>query len=258
MMMLASCEEEVAKYDELTEGQQEAIRQRGRALCIRDFTPIYERFKNESVKVFDSDSYERQDGFYHEFKGPSSTRKIDIRVWKQDRTANEIYFYITENLEGSSNYFLRITQAQNEAMIDSLLKDHCDKVYTSTSGSNGPVNVLYEYTVDNPPNDDFYDDKYVLNFGSLAYFGKFRKTRTVETKNEDNDRVGELQQYTSTLVAKGYDFEGRNVATNSTYYTQNFCEPALETATDYRFNKTSDTLKLTCAATPPVGWDLSI
>lgn len=262
LLIAFSCkQEEIKKFDELTQEEQDAIRNASRLKCLSEYTTVYNRFKNQSLVVFDSNSYEREDGFYHELKGPSSTRKVDIRVWKQDRTANEIYFYITENLEGSTNYFLRITQAQNEAMIDQLLIDHCAKTYTTTSGSSGPLNVLFEHEKDNAPNKDYYDDQYTLPFSQLAYFARFNKKRTVETKNEDNVRVGDLVTYTSTLTNKSYDFGSNNNATDSTKYTQNFCEIVVEpTPNVYRFSTDTSVQgwRLNCSGTVPVGWDLTI
>jgi hypothetical protein len=261
-LLTLSCEERIGKYNDLTPDEQNYIRERSRLQCVDSYFSIYDRFKKRSAtEVFGSANYDRERGFYNEYKGPSSTRKVDIAIWKQ--TATEIYFYITEELEGKSSYFLRVTQAQNEAFIDQLLDDHCRKVYKSSTGSDGPLSVVYEFDKINSNNRDYYTDTYTLEFNKLAFFGRFKKSRSVDTRTiSDNTRVGEVQSYTSTLVAKNFDFAGNDDATNAAQYTQSFCEQAFEVESKYRF--TLDTtgsvqsLKLNCTATPPADWDLTI
>lgn len=268
LLLLASCEEEVQMYDRLTDAERRAIEQASELKCQSANSAKFTSFKNEAAKIFDSSSYDRGDGFYYEYKeGTTVKQKADIRVWKRDGTANEVYFYITDTLLGATSYFVRVTQAVNEAMIDDLFADHClsgtSKIFTASIGTSSD-SVKYEYTVPNSPNKDEYIDSYTIPFSKPVFFANYQLNRTVTTKKLDSDtQVGNPVKYTSTLTAKAYDFDGHDVATNATYYTQKFCEiDFLSTGTPanhYRVEKSTIGYRLTnCQATVPVGWDLTI
>lgn len=275
LFCLTACvQEEIESFDDLTPAEQEAVRQNSYNKCKSAYTNTFERFKDQSNEVFSSGNYDREDGFYHEYKKESSTdanRTLDIRVWKRDATAGEIYFYITETQLGSSSYFLRVTQSENEAMIDDLLEDHCTKpaIYTSSTSDNGPLSVGYEFNVTNAPNTDNYVDTYSLPFSELAYFSAYRISRKLTTKDSDGDIVGSEVSYTSTLVSKTYDFGSYSDYSDNSQYTQKFCYPDKElnvlrgstTLDAYRFSNSGSILgfKLTCVdSTLPVGWNLAI
>lgn len=262
-MLTFSCEERISRGNTLSPAELAYIRSRAAAKCNAEYEASYTNFKRKSAEVFDSAGFTRQKGFYHEFKGTSSTRKVDIRIWKQSRNVNELYFYITDDLEGAENYFLRLTQTENEAFIDDLRTDQCEKHYTSSLGTSGPLTVRLDFTSANAPNTDYYSDSYSLSFNYPAIFGRFNKSRSVEKKNSGGVRVGDVLSYTSTFVEKSYDFEGRDVATNSAHYTQKFCELTEDsTVNRYRFTNSTtgayQSLNLTCTTTVPVDWDLAI
>lgn len=270
LLLLASCEEEVQMYDKLTAAERRAIEQASELKCQSANNAKYTTFKNEAAKIYDSSSFDRGDGFYYEYKeGNVVKQKADIRVWKRDGTANEVYFYITDTLIGASSYFVRVTQAVNEAMIDDLFADHClsgtNKIFTSTIGSSS-LSVKYEYTVPNSPNKDELIDSYTIPFAKPVFFANYQLNRTVTTKKLDGGaQVGNPVKYASTLTNKSYDFDGHDVATNSTYYTQKFCEidflSSGSPASHYRVEKYGSAIgyRLTnCTTTVPVGWDLTI
>lgn len=266
LLLFISCkQEEIQSFEDLTQIEQDAIRNASRDKCLSLVAANYTKFKNDSNKVFDSTSYDRERGFYHEYKlGSEVKRKMDIRIWKRDADADEIYFYITETQLASESYFLRITKAQNEEMIDDLKADHCvrspARVYDSTI-SSASLSVKYEYDKSNAPNTDEYIDTYSLPFSSLAMFANFRLTRKITTKDSDDDVVGSPANYSSTLVAKNYDFEGYTDPTNAARYTQKFCDFQYETGTQYRFSQETTNIgfKWTCTTgAVPVGWDLTL
>lgn len=269
---MGSCvQEEVQSFNDLSPSEQDAVRQTSYQKCLAQYQIIYNRFKNTSNQVFDSSSYDREKGFYFEYKlGSEVKKKLDIRIWKRDGNADEIYFYITDTQIGSENYFLRVTRAQNESMIDDLLEDNCRKpsVYTSSAGDNGPLSIKYEFERSNAPNTDVYTDTFSLPFSSLALFANFRIGRKITTKNSSGTTVGTAQTYTSSLVTKSYDFEDYSTPTDSTRYTQKFCDLVEEsvvingaTTNAYRFSQVPTNLgfRFSCAVgTVPGGWSLTL
>ena len=268
ILLNSSCkQEEIEAYDSLTSAERDAIQNASRDKCISTYSPTYASFKKNSNDVFDSSSYNRELGFYHEYKaGTEVKRKMDIRVWKRDGNADEIYFYVTETQLASESYFLRITRAQNEEMIDDLLLDHCvrtpARIYESSMTSSA-LTVKYEFEKSNAPNTDEYIDTYSLPFTSLAMFANFRLSRKITTRASDGDVVGSAVNYTSTLTTKTYDFEGFNDATNSARYTQKFCDFQYELPApdnQYRFSKESSFIgfKINCDTVVPAEWNLSI
>lgn len=258
--LLAACnQQEIPSYNDLTPAEQAAIESARKDKCLRDYASVYANFKEDTALLFDSDKWVRGKGFYHEYKGKDFTRKVDIRIWKQDRNTDDIYFYITDTLSGSSSYFLKMSRSQNEAILDDVYADHCDRVYTVT-GTTG-LTAKYEYTVTNAPNTDTYTDTYTLSPAYPIFFANFNLARKKVTKNSSGTVTSTLND-TSTLTAKTFDFGSYTTATDAAQYTQKFCLIDEETAGVYRFMKAQSTngfrLQTVCASTPPVDWDLSI
>lgn len=248
-------------YDQLTQAEQDAIRERAKEKCLETNTPHYARYKIKSGEVFASSAYQREDGYYFEYKlNTEVKKKIDVRVWKQD--ADEMYFYVTDTVLSSDSYFLRIKKTENEDMISDILSDHCSdpKVYTASTSGTGPVSVTYEYEKSNAPNTDEFKDVYSFRFAELAFFGSYRITRTLRTVNSEDAEVSK-STYTSTLVYKAYDFTSDNYSDTSKY-TQKFCHVKEDdTAAKYRVSQKTEFIgfELECVlTTKPADWDLSI
>lgn len=215
-------------WDKLTPAQRAELAARGKKECEASYKSTYNNFKNTSSGVFTASNYERGRGFYHEYKVDKDVkRKIDIRIWKQDVNNRVIYFYVTETNLGTNSYFLKITQAENEAMIDDLYSDHCDKTALKvTTGSSGPAKAVQEYNEPNSPNTDEYTDTFTYNFNYLAYFANFNLARDVKTVTTSGSTVGSVVKYTSSLVAKNYTFEEASYTAkrdNNFVYSQKFC-----------------------------------
>ena len=269
-----SCNEKVIEsYDDLTPDEQEEIRNYSYLRCKSQYQSIYDRFKNTSNEVFDSSSFDRENGFYFEYKQGTASdvkKKMDIRIWKRDGTLDEIYFYITDVVLGSESYFLRLTRSENEEMIDDLLEDHCLRplIYTSSSADYGPLSISYSYDKINAPNTDSYVDVYSLPFSNPAFFANFRISRKVTTTDSNGDAVGTAVSYSSTLISKTYSFDSYTDPSDSSRYTQKFCNPATESAvvngaTVNVFRFSQDTsffgFKIDCVeGTAPVGWNLTL
>lgn len=273
ILLAFSCkEEEVQTWDDLTEAQKNEIRLRAQKRCEADYLATFNRFKaTSSSDVFNSTNYDREKGFHLDYKENDSVkRSVDIRVWKRDSSAREVYFYITETLLGSDSYFLRITGTENDDMIDDLFSVHCDRknfpAFSSTTGDNGPQKVIQEYSVSNSPNIDEYTDTYELSFSRLAYFANYRLSRTVkQVKADDTDSVVKTINYKSEFKNKSFDFEAdiydaKRTATEY-YFTQKFCTiEASVTPAGYFPSKDPNKFgyTLTCQTTKPADWDLAL
>lgn len=257
-LLLVSCKESTSQFDSLPQVDQDYIRTIATAKCLSTNTPYYNNFKDQSETVFTTNtSFDRGDGFFHELKATGYTKSVDIRIWK--RTATEIYFYITNKVPATTQYFLRVKLSENELMIDRLLTDHCDKTYVS-SASSGSLSVVKEHDITVAPNRDHYKDTYSFNFSYLAYFASFNLSRSVITYDTSNVQVGTTISYASTLVAKVYTFDSTD-ATDAALYTQSFCEID-DVGGTYPLATSSEGFLLgTCVASPlgPSGdWDLTV
>jgi hypothetical protein len=264
MILIFSCkEEELSVYDKLDKDEQEAIRRMGQDQCLSKSKSIFDRYKKESNTVFTSSAYEREDGYYFVLKKDSTEEKtVDIQVWKQTPTA--IYFYIIDS-RAADNYFLRITKAENEQMIDDLLTAHCTRpnIYDSKISNSGPASFLNEYRLPRTPNDEVYEDRYTLSFKQLAYFANFNIKRTRKYKDEDDRQVGNSENFTSSLKAKAVDFD-TNDWSDTSKFTQKFCKISRGVA--YRFvrERNLEGFKVDlsnaadCTNTKPADWNLNI
>lgn len=260
LLSLVSCREEVSGWDGLTQAERDYLREQAQIQCKANNTVNFNNFKKRSAQIFTSSGYNRGNGFYHEYKeGDSVKKKIDFRVWK--RTPTDMYFYVTENFLGTTNYFLRLRLVDNEDLIDQLLEDYCakERVFTTSSvGTYGPLSVRKDYVIPNPPHRDEYSDSYTFNFDQPAYFATFTLKRTVKVLDNEGKEV-EKQSYSSSWTAKNYTFES-NDPTNSTYYSQRFCElqPGnvklpFEGEIGYPIQRAAD-----CSNAIPGDWNLAI
>lgn len=264
LLFMAACNESEQVWDELTPYEQSLVRQRGRSQCLTENRDNYNKFKSESLKIFTSSAYARNKSFISTFKENGTVKKTTtLQVWKVDSAAGIIYFYVTEDLLGSSSYFLKLSVTQNDDLIEDLLVDHCDKVYTSSAGSTS-VTVKYEYE---PDSLNELTDNYTFNFAKVPYFSAFTLSRKHIKKKADG-KTESTVNYTSTLVNDDLtDFVTTNFA--ATYvngdgatvnrYSQNFCEVVYTTGTTYRLIQNGIGFKQTCTTTYPDtagGWDL--
>lgn len=254
-LLLNSCtEREIEAYDDLTPGEQDEIRNRGRQQCLEKLTSTYQNFKTESAQVFSSTGYDRGKGFSYEFAGGSVKKVLDVKIWK--RTPLAIYFYVTS--ENEDDYFLKLSRVENELIIDALLDAHClrPEIYTSTISSSN-LTMKNEYVLPKAPNREKFIDTYSMPFNSLAAFANFRITRTRATFDNEDNQIDTTTQYNSTRTNKSYEFNSTDPF--SSEYNQKFC--LIDGSNDYRFPKERgvEGFKYTCTSTAdPVIWDLQI
>lgn len=271
VVIVTSCkEEEIQSFDSLTPEEQDAIRNMSYQRCVSEFSQTYQNFKDDSSGVFTSTTYERGYSWKFEYKLSSTVlRTMDVRVWRQapNETPAAIYFHVTDRPQGGTgdvDYFLKITQTQNEAMIDQLLQDHCRKpaVMTITSSSDGPANASYQFTTTSTSR---YTDNYILYFTHLAFFANYNFSRKYEILDSEGN-VTSTSNYTSTFTPQGvYAFPTTDYENTTHYPSQKYCTVALNGDGLYRFEdsgtigyiiNTSDAAQ--CASSIPGTWSLTI
>lgn len=114
-----SCkEEEVASWDDLTAGEQEALRQRARTKCYASSNSDLADIKDKSnLKL---SKYER--GYHWKIEVAGQTDTDNLYVWKNDGT-NIYFLYQTAN----KVQFIKMTQAFNSEIFDHLRLLKCEK-----------------------------------------------------------------------------------------------------------------------------------
>lgn len=249
-------------YDKLPPNEQAAISSMGNRQCLSKLAEAYGNWKSESAtQVFsNTKAYKRNVGWKFTGKGDSGDITIDIGIWK--RTATEIYFLISDSRATFPSYFLRITQVENDEMIEDLKQAHClrPEIYKSSINSS-TLTMTNEYTLMIPPNKDVYTDVYSMSLKQLAFFANFNYTRTKKTYDVNDDQTGDTVSYnTAKLEPLGRDYDTYLNWSDPTRYTQKFC--VIHNSEPYRFVKERNAvgfkiLESDCEDTPPAGWDLN-
>lgn len=256
ILLLAACKSSTSQFDSLPQADRDYILQQGQAACRTQFAAAYQRYKDNTDAHWGiQDGYPRGSGFHQEYlDGTSIQSKIDFKVWKTDDT--DIYLYVTETQSlTTNNYFLKLNRVANATIIDDLAEDHCTKKYTTaTISTSGPMTITSEYVVTNTLNANHFDHylvTYTLDIGKPAYLGPFKLSNTLTTTDRfetGGTTIGASKTLTTTYVAQSYTFtkdgNGDEVQYNAvipasspaaTYYTQNFCEPAVTSSSaNYR------------------------
>lgn len=254
-LLLGSCvDREIEAYDSLTQIEQDEIRSRGRQQCLERLASTYDNFKRESNEVFNSTGYDRAKGFTAEFTGGTVKKTLEVKIWK--RTPQALYFYISA--ENSDDYFLKISKAENELMVDALLDIHClrPEIYVSNLGAS-VLTMKNEYVLPKAPNREKYIDTYTMQFNSLVAFANYRLSRTRATFNDKDEQIDTTVKYESTM--KGKDFTFNSTDPHSNEYNQKFC--LIDDTDSYRFPKErgQEGFKYVCTGTAdPLVWDLAI
>lgn len=259
LVTLSSCKKEESRWDELTADEQAYLRSRARIKCEEGNATAYKNFKKLSSESFTSSTYNRAKGVEIKFKqGDAVSVTTDLKVWKKDTINDVLYFYVTKTNSDFStdSYFLRLPVVQNDDVIDDLLSDQCDEIYTSSIGSSGPLSVKYPYTVQISSGKYEYTDNYSFKFDEPAFLGSYRLSRKVITFNSKNEQTN-TASFTSTLTHKTYSNFASSDYTNPAY-VQKFCDVDFETGSQYRLSRTELGFKKICHSSLPVGWDLSI
>ncbi|MCE3012174.1 MAG: hypothetical protein LW878_03830 [Proteobacteria bacterium] len=251
LFVLVACQEEKPIWDQLTPAEQAAVRAQAEADCLAEAATRFTNFKTESTKVFSSTSWNRNKQWRHVLKnGETEDTRTDFQVWKQ--TATELYLWVKVT-KGSdvTDFFLRLTAAENDDMIDDVKANICSKTLTSTSrSSTGPVSASKTYTQTAGSEKREFTDTYNFDFTYPAFFGANHNFgRKIVTKKVSSNEVISTLNLTSTFSSVTGADDLRSSYTDG--YTQKFCEISTLVspyAIPYVYN--------TCPATPPVGWNL--
>lgn len=259
LLLLASCQEEVQSYNDLSPDEQAAINSQGQAQCLTNAEGNFTTYKTKSAEVFTSGNYTRGNGFSFTLKNGTTTFKtIDISVWKQ--TATEMYFLVTDSFASSGNYFLRITKAENDSMIDTMKTKYCERgdvpnKYTMGLTSSS-LTATYETNnyITSGTNKNNYKDTYTMYFNELVQFATYRVGRSLKVTDQDGNQVGNTESYTSTFADKDVTFASADPNTYATTYCT--------IPTPYLFIKSKNFQgfydpNAACTGSIPAGWNLT-
>lgn len=259
LLTVCACRKEKGVWSELTPEEQAAVRERALNTCLRDSTETYDAFRDASSGVFTSTSWQRNDAWKHELKnGTTVDTTHDIQVWKQ--TPTELYLVVTRTVGATAaeTYYLRITQAANDDMIEDLQRQVCNG-QVSASGTNPiVVKVDYETTVVGGSRET--SDTYSFSGSFFAYAATaWNVTRTVRALDSEG-KVTSTTNLTSTFTAVT---NPTPLSTDPATYGNRFCDivepaadvsdPAIRYKVPYVVPEPSG-----CATTLPGGWDLTI
>lgn len=253
LVLSSACQEEKGIWDELTGPEREAVRAEAEAACLSESSQRFTNFKTTSANTFSSSDWVRNKQWRHILKnGEVEDTRTDFQVWKQ--RATELYLWVKVT-KGSdvSDYFLRISQSENEDMIDDIRSNICSRTMSTTSTSNsGPVSAIKTYTQTAGSEKREFTDTYNFDFSYLAFFGaNHNLTRKIVTKKVSNDEVISTINLTSSFSSVTGADDLRVLYTDG--YTQKFCEVSTLTspyAIPYILNS--------CPTVLPGDWDLSI
>ena len=260
LLLNYSCQEEVNGFNSLTEAEQEAIRNRGQAACKDKAEPIFSDFIRKSHDSFRSSAYKRGTVLTYEFKeGETVTKTVEFKVWKQ--TSDALYFIVSDS-KASSDYFLMISNVDNEQIITDLKELYCARpvIYSMSVGKNGPLSIVNEYDLPKAPNKEFFKDTYNFAFNVPAFLSSYELSREIKVKDKDDKPVGTTKNLTTAKKQESSTFASNNWS-DANEYSQKFC--TIEAASGYRLSRERNVegFKLdsgNCSEVVPAGWDLDI
>jgi hypothetical protein len=246
LVFAISCNEKEGIWDKLTPAERAAVEARARTECIAASNERFNAFKDSSISMFTSTSWNRGKAFKHELKnGETIDTSYEIQVWKQLPT--EIYFLVEKTIGTTTDtYFLRLLAAQNETMIEDIQEEVCSKRLTLGNGTN-PINITREYVQTGVTNRDEITDTYRMNISQLAYIGATHNlSRKIVKKKISNNEVVSTVNLTSTFTSISSP-----PALNPDYttYPQKFCDVAFTDPYVLPFPLAA------CSAVLPAGWD---
>lgn len=259
LVISGACRKEKGIWDELTPAEQEAVRERARASCLRDSAETYADFRDASRGVFSSTAWQRNDAWRHQLKnGDTVETTHDVQVWKQTPTA--LYLVVTRTIGSASpeTFFLRITDVANDDMIADLQRQVC--LGQVRASGTGPITVTADYTTTVTDGTRKTTDTYTFNRSLFAYAATaWHVTRKIEARNAAGT-VTSTTNLTSTFAART---DATALSTDPTTYGSHFCdvvEPTADTTDPELRYKVPYVVPepAGCASTLPGDWDLAL
>lgn len=217
---LAACNstDEVG-LDGLSEADKAYYRAQALKKCQSDTEKNFEDFVSDSNKKLDQ-LREKNTWNYSYKQGNDFSESLKIQVWKE--TANTVYLIQTKRTGSDSvEYkFIRISKAENEALIQLIRSTLCSVVDDEIEVTNSnPPTVKETGFVANDSTTKFkVTSEYKFKSDSLAYIGQLYKTvrrKKVDLKGRDLPKPAKTETFSSTV---SFDADSSFAFTTYTQY----------------------------------------
>lgn len=202
MLLSVSCKEETIRaFNELTPGEQEAIRQRRELKCLEDSKRDYEDFAALSnEKMVDM---LRHQSWKYEYKKDNTVIETSyISVWNV--TGSVAYFLLTLTEGGSTtNRFLKINTTTNSELIADLRVKKCAKTLTVSDGTTS-ASAKIEEAQGSDDSETYYKPivTYTFDFNLPGYFGVRKLKREKKIYKESDDTLSKTEVYEYVMTGR--------------------------------------------------------
>lgn len=198
ILAAVSCkEEEIPSFDDLTAGEQAALRARASQRCFSDSLKAFTGFKTDSNQKLTD--YDRGDSWQINYKSGTTTSSTKVYVW--DRTATAIYFLYVYKTDLDDSYdFIKMTTTVNGQMIDDLRTKKCDQTEKIRTISSPSSTITIKFSKVKTTVDDIdyeTDTTYTGNEDLPIFFTNYAK-KVVKRKYKDSGSLDstETAEYT--------------------------------------------------------------
>lgn len=202
ILVLVSCKEEnVGVYDQLTQGERDAIRDARYNKCLSESVRNYEDFTEISnERILDM---ARHQSWKYEYKKDNSVVETSyINVW--NISGGTVYFLMTLTEGGvTTNKFLKFSTTMNSEMIADLKEKKCRKTVTITD-SSGSATAKVEEARGSDDSDTYFIPtvSYHFDYNLPAYFGVRNLKREKKTYNENTNAVTKTETFEYVMTSR--------------------------------------------------------
>lgn len=224
VLLGVSCKEEtIQSFNNLTPGEQEAIRQANYNKCIGESQRNYEDFNATSnQQLVDMD---RNQSWKYEYKRDDTViiANDTISVWKVDGNTVYFRFKFTEGA-ATKNKFVKLTTAVNSEMILDLKEQKCRKrkaIVVSDSASSASAKTEQQTGNDDADTNYTINSTYSFDFNHPALFSSYRVTQVKKTYNNSTDALTKTENHVFTLTSISNPAAQNNDYT--TYADREYC-----------------------------------
>ncbi len=201
VLSLVSCREEEAAWDNLSNAEREALRQRATSKCLADELADIKDIISRSTNL--TEDYERRDTWeITNTKNDVSVSVNKIHVWKT--TATDVYFlYRQSDSSGDFSKFIKVNIARNKEHFEDLRRKKCavsetdSAQFTSATLSSSVMTGSVKYArvpVDNSTYS-VLTTTHTYSSEFPAIFGLLSKSRVKKTYNKEDDVLKDTETY---------------------------------------------------------------
>jgi hypothetical protein len=225
ILLLSSCEEQVAMGDKLTSAERDYIRSREFAKCVSQSDDTFEEFENSSnEKMVAFETGKTWKLVYS--KDNTEIETSYIYVWKVD--GNNVYLRYMVTEEGVlKNKFIKIDTSSNIDMLRNIQEKYCNKFFDGFSYSASTMTVtitddsrVFEST------DNYVENSYEYKFSANdpVFFSALNRLKTKKTFKTTSDTIAtKTEKYNYAVTALSTVTEQPLAYDDSTITNRYYC-----------------------------------